>query len=834
MKLSCPILTLSCSLIAEAVFCGTLYVDTGSLAPVPPYRTPATAARTIQDAVDAAVAGDEVMVASGVYAEGGRLAPSGGAASRVVVDKPIRVRSSNGPESTFIVGVPSPKEVANSSDRIDWYVDSINGNDANAGTNSGAPLRTIAALLAKRLQSGQIIGLARNSRWREQLNIPASGMTVIAYGTGERPLLDCSDVVTNAWELSFGRTNVYETTCRVASVGERANFVGVWQNDKRLVRAASIDACETNAGSYFVSSDWVSPFVLYLHATDSTHPTNWVVEYSARLYGIDGGVYNGITNTTLEGIWTRRNYCNNGSMVFTGIARDCVASEGSKHNLLVGPGSYLKSVIANEAYYTETGIMFVFNANSSNYDPVTFEDCVAVVSSDSPSSSISGWYGHVNVSGAFGTATYRRCIGSGLVTGISTGSTNTVIMDCAITNRPGGSGSACVIANGPINVTNSILHSDSQQAIALNDSHLNLFGSLLCGQCSFSILNQGDSITAIANTFASPGWALYSYSQPVTFYSNAFLGSVSVGIFDTNNYTGDFNYGNVGGRYEYSNYSLPQWRALTGNDLHEGTPPDAPKLVSLLNESNSTRCIYLASGARLGGFSLKNGIAGLGGGIYCESDGTLIENCVLTGNDAKIGGGIFGGTIRNCTISANSAAQGGGVNGSKVENSIVYHNSAPVGANYYASTLNFSCTTPLPAQGDRNIANDPMLVDIQSGDLHLLPDSPCIDAGTNVAGNVLVLPRVMDGNFDGIRLPDMGAYEFNPYRFESTLGMRTDGFLFTIRGEPGRKVRIERSRDLVNWQPLLVILLSTGRQTLIDPSASGEPVLFYRTVSTEE
>ena len=86
----------------------------------------------------------------------------------------------------------------------------------------------------------------------------------------------------------------------------------------------------------------------------------------------------------------------------------------------------------------------------------------------------------------------------------------------------------------------------------------------------------------------------------------------------------------------------------------------------------------------------------------------------------------------------------------------------------------------------------------------------------------------MDGNNDGIARFDIGAYEFNPYRFEPTLQMGADGFRFTVRGEPGRFVRIERSRDLVNWEYAGEVPIPACGQTLIDPAATTEPRLFYR------
>jgi hypothetical protein len=62
----------------------------------------ATAKQTIQAAVDAATTNDLVLVSNGVYATGSRFA--GGWNNRVVIDKPIVVRSLNGPGTTTIRG----------------------------------------------------------------------------------------------------------------------------------------------------------------------------------------------------------------------------------------------------------------------------------------------------------------------------------------------------------------------------------------------------------------------------------------------------------------------------------------------------------------------------------------------------------------------------------------------------------------------------------------------------------------------------------------------------------------------------------------------------------
>ncbi|HVX66117.1 MAG TPA: hypothetical protein VHA11_05935, partial [Bryobacteraceae bacterium] len=91
--------------------------------------------------------------------------------------------------------------------RPKWYVDSVLGDDANSGTGPQSALRTIAALEA-RIAEGDRVGLARGSAWREQFTLPAGRVEVVAYGTGAKPLLDCSDPVgAEAWSQAPGYQN---------------------------------------------------------------------------------------------------------------------------------------------------------------------------------------------------------------------------------------------------------------------------------------------------------------------------------------------------------------------------------------------------------------------------------------------------------------------------------------------------------------------------------------------------------------------------------------------------------------------------------------------------
>jgi hypothetical protein len=83
-------------------------VDVNSASPTPPYTTWATAATAIQDAVDVATNGDEIIVANGAYASGGRSV-YGSMTNRVAVDRAVTVRSLNGPQQTFIVGAAASR-----------------------------------------------------------------------------------------------------------------------------------------------------------------------------------------------------------------------------------------------------------------------------------------------------------------------------------------------------------------------------------------------------------------------------------------------------------------------------------------------------------------------------------------------------------------------------------------------------------------------------------------------------------------------------------------------------------------------------------------------------
>lgn len=89
-------------------FAATHYVDLDNGSPTSPYTSWITAATNIQDAVDASIAGDEIVVTNGLYNTGGRAVGTNIIVNRVAVDKAVVLRSANGPAVTTIQGYQLP------------------------------------------------------------------------------------------------------------------------------------------------------------------------------------------------------------------------------------------------------------------------------------------------------------------------------------------------------------------------------------------------------------------------------------------------------------------------------------------------------------------------------------------------------------------------------------------------------------------------------------------------------------------------------------------------------------------------------------------------------
>lgn len=171
----------------------------------------------------------------------------------------------------------------------------------------------------------------------------------------------------------------------------------------------------------------------------------------------------------------------------------------------------------------------------------------------------------------------------------------------------------------------------------------------------------------------------------------------------------------------------------------------------LYSEASSlyiTSCIAVYNNSGMGGAFSTN-----------ESDSIIISRTVLAMNTATfLGGSVYAAycspIVTNCTICWNTATLGGAMYGYHsypiISNSIIWGNSSPA---FYA-IQGSPAVTYSDIQGgwagEGNLDAPPRFVDVGSGDLSLMGDSPCIGTGD---------PSYSVPYGGGCRI-DMGAYEF--------------------------------------------------------------------------
>lgn len=179
---------------------------------------------------------------------------------------------------------------------------------------------------------------------------------------------------------------------------------------------------------------------------------------------------------------------------------------------------------------------------------------------------------------------------------------------------------------------------------------------------------------------------------------------------------------------------------------------------------DGVRCAWVDDGAILDGFTLTGGVAtarwagdirGYGGGVLGASWRAVVTHCVVRGNAAWNGGGVAKATmercvvsgnlaevdggatlalLRHCTVSGNEGVRGaGGVNGGGLDHCVVWSNRSTAGEfdNHGPGGVvaEYTCSAPL-LPGPGNLDADPRLITAS----HLDPRSPCVGAGREASG----------------------------------------------------------------------------------------------------
>jgi hypothetical protein len=784
-------------LIASLMLCPPeLQADTHYVSPtggnISPYTNWTTAAKNIQDAIDASAGGDTVLVTNGVYATGGRVV-YGAITNRVAVTKLITLQSVNGPSVTVIRGYPFP------GDGAIRCVYLTNGAVLSGFTLTNGATRTSVNSDSILEQSGGGVWCASVGAFVTNCLLAGNSASFVGGGTYYGTLNNCT----------FTRNSAYS--------GGGGAYYGTLNNCTLTGNSAS-----SGGGAYY-----------------GTLNNCTLTGNSASSSG--GGAYNGaLNNCTLTG-----NSATYGGGAYNGALNNCTLTGNSAS--YQGGGVTFGTLNNCILYYNTAGIDTNYNTGSTlnyccttplptnglgniNADPQLARAYHLSVSSPCRGAGSAAYVTGVDIDGEawlsppdIGCDQYRSGSVTGAVTvAISAAWTNvTTGFAVNLTAWVNGQVSASVwdFGDGTV-VSNRPYASHAWSAPGDYTVILRAYNDSNPGGVSASVtilVALPLSVYHVALTSTNPMPPYSSWATAATNIQDAVDAAAVPGglVLVTNGVYAS------GGRAVFGTMTnrVAVTKAITVQSVNgpQVTMIQGYQLPGLTNGDGAIRCVYLTNGAVLSGFTLTNGatrgsvnsdsiLEQSGGGVWCYTNamvtnctlagnsaynfgggawascGTL-NNCTLVGNSAWFGGGVAygilnncvlsrnfassggggasGSALNNCTLTENDAWAGGGVSDSGLKNCILYYNTAYgnlILSNYFSGSFTNCCTTPLPDRGSGNISDPPAFRDVAHGDYRLRPTSPCIDAGVNEGW--MFTATDLDGNSRIINgRVDMGAYE---------------------------------------------------------------------------
>ena len=739
---------------------GNHFVDAGNGSPSPPYATWATAATRVQDAVDEAVkvAGSTVWVTNGVYDTGGRVTPGYSLTNRLVVTEDIAVRSVNGPGATTIRGAAASSDDSPDAVRGVW----MSAGTLSGFTISGGHIRG-SHYAAQNRDGGGVNLLGGNAAVRNSVitdnsarsgggvyggafyNCAISGNTAANDGGGssESRLYNCTLTLNSALdegggsyqgELNncivyhneagrIGGNYRYATLSHCCTTPRPADGTGHVTDDPMLMSAWHIGAASpcVGAGSSGLASG----------ADIDGDP--WA---ATPAIGCDEPLapYNGSLRVDIDVPYTT---------VGTGFEvamNGYVHGESSSTLWTFGDGtSHSNAACVRHAWATPGPYAVVLTAfNDDHPGGVSATANVTVVTanhyvdddSTTPTPPYTSW--------ATAATTIQEAIDeAGAVVG-ATVWVNDGVYDSGYTLTPGHDlrnrvviTNAIIVrsVNGPqttiiegAEATGGGHGNDAVRGVYMSDGilrgftvtngHTMSYGDTHYEKCGGGINMYGGDGSVIDCVLLG--------NAAKTSGGGSYIGTLSECIL-TGNTSGGNGGGSSGGTLRHCTISSNS-AAGSGAGNYGGTLQNCHLEANAADRSSGGGAAY----ATLENCVLTRNSARSGGGSYRDT----LSGCVLWGNESSDeGGGAKWSTLYNCTVAGNRAGEeGGGAYGCTLRNCIVYHNSAEEdGDNYSGGTLDYSCTTPLPPDGDGNISDAPAMVGIS----HIHTGSPCVGAGSS-------------------------------------------------------------------------------------------------------
>lgn len=438
-----------------------------------------------------------------------------------------------------------------------YYVDSVRGSDANAGTTPyGGAFQNTTAVPA--LTTGQSIGLLCGSYWRQQITVSVNTATVSGYplscpAIAARPILDASDVVANAnFTKTAGFTNVYQTpTLSFLTTG----WVNVWETGASgdsgtgtyLANVSSQSLVDTTPGSYFISgmtsSGSPASAVIYIHSTDGSSPiTNgYLYEYA----GVRGS---GLNMTSLNGkilnLQAQKSSTNNGSITLNGDGNSysvngALIRDGGKHNIFLPCGSSLENSTVIDGYYPGSGNLGVFFDGTGTILPFWVTDSIFQQDQNIAGNSISALFQHT-ITGTCGPgvvfSNWFIAKNGASFSGMSFANTNSIVLSTDYSSQL----TETVTVYGNTEIVNSQFFStitnNTAISVSANNVALALYGLSACAaNVSNGMIYSPE--TSVIITLANSSLYLQTPSANSINMINASNGSLSV-VSNNNDFGG--------------------------------------------------------------------------------------------------------------------------------------------------------------------------------------------------------------------------------------------------------------------------------------------------------
>jgi hypothetical protein len=695
-----------------------LYVDASASNPSPPYSDWSTAAQAIQDAVDVANPGDQILVTNGVYQTGGKVWIIGSLLSRVLVDKPVNIQSVNGPAVTVIQG----NQIAGTTngDGAIRCVFLTNGASLAGFTLNNGATRAAGSTTTADQEGGGIYCLSPSAVIS---NCVIAGNSAWLSGGGARrgSLYNCI-LSGNSATNGAGADSAYLKNCTITGNSALKFGGGSYSSTNVNCTLANNSAVVAGGGAY------------------SGNLTNCIL--SANMAGSGGGANLAALQNC---ILTNNSAVTNGGGTYGGSLISCALSQNSA---AFGGGAYAGAVTnctltENTAAAYGGGIYSSTNYNciiyyntaplNANYDFGRFNYCCTT---PLPAAGT----GNITSEPQFASA-FRLTLGSPCRSAGSPAFLNGTDIDGESWASPPSIGCDefySSTATGSLSVGIQAAFTNVVAGAPLS------FTANITGLTASNLWSFGDS-TVVANQISpSHSWsAAGDYPVVLTAYNNTFPGGISstvtvhvvtqqiyyVSSASTSpiapytswstaarNIQDALNAATVsgaeilvtngvyngGGQVVYG--SISNRVAVTGPMTLKSV--NGPAVTSIVghqvpgstNGTGAVRCVYLANGATLAGFTLTNGattasgdgnLEQSGGAVWSAVSAGIISNCVLAGNSAYAnGGGGFSGTLAACTVINNHATQaGGGCYAGVLTNSTLSINTASSGGGACNCTL---------------------------------------------------------------------------------------------------------------------------------------------------